>query len=145
MKHHHDHNFESTLHSKGLKSTPLRLAIMDILSQTEGPLTAEEIAKKLKTVSFDRATLFRSLKTFTTNSLINAIDLGEGFSRYELNCDLHHHHHHIICTSCKEIDVVPFCIPDEFKNFLLRKGYKNVTHRMDFSGICKDCAGKSSK
>lgn len=113
---------------------------MELLSKSESPLTAEEIAKKLKTLAFDRATLFRSLKTFSAAHIINAIDLGEGYLRYESNCDLHHHHHHIICTSCKEIEAVPFCIPDEFKLFLKRKGYKEVTHRMDFTGLCKNCA-----
>lgn len=140
MKHLHDYDFESTLHSKGLKSTPLRLAILELLSKSEGPLTAEEIAKKIKSIAFDRATLFRSLKTFSSTEIINSVDLGEGYLRYERNCHLHHHHHHIICTSCKEIEVVPFCIPDEFKIFLKRKGYKEVTHRMDFTGLCKNCS-----
>lgn len=140
MKHQHNHDFEATLRNKGLKSTPLRLAILDILTHAQSPLTAEEAAKKLKKIDFDRATLFRSLKTFAEAGLINAIDLGEGYLRYEMNCELHHHHHHIICTSCKEIEVVPFCIPDEFKNFLTRKGYKQITHRMDFSGLCKSCS-----
>lgn len=139
MKHQHNQNFETTLREKGLKSTPLRLAILEVLNQAEAPLTAEETAKRLKRIDFDRASLFRSLKTFSESGLINSVDLGEGFQRYEMNCKLHHHHHHIICTSCKEIEVVPFCIPDEFKNYLSRKGYKEVTHRMDFSGLCKRC------
>jgi Fur family transcriptional regulator, ferric uptake regulator len=128
------------IHRKGLKSTPLRLAILELLSKTNGPITNEEIAKNLKQLNFDRATLFRSLKTFTDLDLIRAVDLGEGFLRYESNCQNHHHHHHIICTSCKEIAVVPFCIPEKFKNFLIKKGYKNISHRMDFSGICKRCS-----
>lgn len=140
MKHQHNHDFESALRDKGLKSTPLRLAILDILTHTQNPLTAEETAKKLKKIDFDRATLFRSLKTFAEAGLINAIDLGEGFLRYEMNCKIHHHHHHIICISCKEIEVVPFCIPDEFQTFLTKKGYKQITHRMDFTGLCKSCS-----
>lgn len=139
MKHQHNHDFEMTLHSKGLKSTPLRIAILEILHHTDTPLGAEEISKKMKSLTYDRATLFRSLKTFTEAGILNAIDLGEGHLRYENNCELHHHHHHVICSTCKEIEVVPFCIPDEFKKFLHNKGYRNITHRMDFSGLCKNC------
>lgn len=139
MKHQHDQDFESLLRDKGLKSTPLRLALLEILDLAISPMTAEEITHRLKKVSFDRATLFRALKTFTESQILNTVDLGEGFYRYERNCELHHHHHHIICTSCKKIEVVPFCVPDEFKKFLTKKGYRQISHRMDFSAICKKC------
>jgi Fur family ferric uptake transcriptional regulator len=139
MKHLHTQDFETTLREKGLKSTPLRIATLEILTNAEGPLTAEETARRLEKINFDRATLYRTLKTFCDSGLIQSIDLGEGFLRYERNCKLHHHHHHIICTSCKEIEIVPFCIPHEFKRYLSQKGYKYVNHRMDFTGICKNC------
>lgn len=140
MKHHHHHDSETLLRDKGLKSTPLRLAILHFLNEQSAPLTAEEISKGLSEIDFDRATLFRSLKTFSEAGILNMVDLGEGFHRYEKNCELHHHHHHIICTSCKKIEIVPFCIPEQFKKFLQGKGYRNVTHRMDFSGLCKSCS-----
>jgi Fur family ferric uptake transcriptional regulator len=140
MKHQHNHDFDTILHSKNLKSTPVRLAILKLLAESEQPLSADELTKKLKNLNFDRATLFRSLKTFTESHVVNTVDLGEGHLRYEMNCDLHHHHHHIICTSCKEISIVPFCIPEQFKVYLQRRGYKNIAHRLDFSGLCHNCA-----
>jgi Fur family ferric uptake transcriptional regulator len=139
MKHSHNHDPEELLRSKKLKSTPLRLAVLKFLEKQDGPLTAEEIGQGLKQVEFDRASLFRTLKTFSETGILSMIDLGEGFHRYERNCELHHHHHHIICTECKRIEIVPFCIPDEFKNFLYTKGYRDISHRMDFSGICRQC------
>jgi Fe2+ or Zn2+ uptake regulation protein len=140
MKHHHHHDSESLLRDKGLKSTPLRLAILQFMHEQETPVTAEDIGIGLGDIEYDRATLFRSLKTFSEAGILSMIDLGEGFNRYEKNCELHHHHHHIICTSCKKIEIVPFCIPDQFKKFLQGCGYRNVSHRMDFSGICKSCS-----
>jgi Fur family ferric uptake transcriptional regulator len=139
MKHKHNQNFDSILQSKNLKSTPVRLAILKLLAESEQPLSADEMTRKLKNLNFDRATLFRTLKTFTESQVVSTIDLGEGHLRYEMNCDLHHHHHHIICTSCKEISIVPFCIPDQFKVYLQRKGYQNISHRLDFSGLCHNC------
>jgi mannose-1-phosphate guanylyltransferase len=65
MKHSHDHNFLEQLDNQGLKKTELRLAVLKILSEANSPLSADEISQKLKKVSFDRATLFRTLKTFT--------------------------------------------------------------------------------
>jgi Fur family transcriptional regulator, ferric uptake regulator len=139
MKHSHDHNFLEQLDNLGLKKTELRLAVLKILGEAKSPLSADEISQKLKRMSFDRATLFRTLKTFSEKNLISSIDLGEGCQRYEINCVTHHHHHHIICSQCKKIEIVPFCIPNEFKDFLTGRGYQEITHRMDFSGICKIC------
>ena len=95
MKHSPSLATEDILRSNGLKNTPLRVALLDFLAQQETPLTAEEIGRSLKKVEFDRASLFRTLKTFTEAGILNMIDLGEGFHRYERNCELHHHHHHI--------------------------------------------------
>lgn len=140
MKHSHDHDFEFVLRSADLKVTPLRVAILEVMDHAHAPLSAEEIAEKLNKLSFDRATLFRTLKTFSETKILTPVDLGEGFTRYERNCDVHHHHHHIICTSCKEVQTLPFCVPDEFLKYLRGKGYKELTHRLDFSGLCKKCA-----
>ena len=139
MKHSPSLLAEDILRSNGLKNTPLRVAVLDFLARQNTPLTAEEIGRGLKKVEFDRASLFRTLKTFSETGILNMIDLGEGFHRYERNCELHHHHHHIICTKCKRIEVVPFCIPDQFKKFLTSRGSANISHRMDFSGICRHC------
>jgi Fur family transcriptional regulator, ferric uptake regulator len=143
MKHNHTSAIEDVLRNSKLKATPLRLAVLALLSKKNSPLTAEEIGAGLKQVDFDRASLFRTLKTFSQTGLLNMVDLGEGYYRYERNCDLHHHHHHIICTQCKRIEIVPFCIPESFKKFLHSKGYKNITHRMDFSGTCRRCHYKA--
>lgn len=132
--------FSDILHSHELKSTPLRLGVLEVLNHVHNPMTAEEITQALPEISFDRATLFRCLKSFTEKGLLHSVDLGEGFLRYERNCDVHHHHHHIRCTLCKSIEIVPFCIPESILKHLKNKGYKEVTHRMDFSGTCSRCS-----
>ena len=128
------------LHAHGLKITPLRLAVLKKVKSTHSPLSANEIAASLKDLEFDRATLFRCLKQFVEAGLLHTVDLGEGHLRYEAHCETHHHHHHIICNSCKAIEVVPVCIPDSVIQGLKKKGYKNITHRIDFTGLCKKCA-----
>lgn len=138
--HHHHEDLTEVLHQQGLKVTPLRLAMLKVFSETHTPLSAEELTKKLKKVEFDPATLFRCLKKFEEGNIIKAVDLGEGFIRYERVCVEHGHHHHIQCTSCKKIEIVPFCIPKDFENHFLKIGYKNLTHRMDFFGICGACS-----
>ncbi len=127
------------LHRYGLKSTPLREALLTIFSIEHTPLTAQELKKKLSKMDYDEASLFRSLRTFIENGIIHTIDLGEGFLRYEKTCEHHDHHHHVICKICKKVELIPFCIPKKIENFLKKSGYQQLTHRLDFEGICAHC------
>lgn len=131
---------KSLLNSRQLRSTPLREAILDVLHENERPLSVEQISSRMKRVEFDQASLFRSLKAMTEKDVINQIDLGEGFYRYEAHCEHHSHHHHIMCNSCKEITVLPFCIPPRIVKYLEKAGYSQLSHRMDFFGVCKSCS-----
>lgn len=138
MKKAHSHSATEILKDKGLKVTKNRLEVLDVIGQSSSPLSAEEIFSKLPKNSCDRATLFRTLKQFTENNLLEMLDFSEGFSRYGLHCE-EHHHHHVICTECKKIEPVPFCIPKEFELSLKRRGYTNIQHKMEFFGLCTDC------
>lgn len=133
-------HFHDELHAHGLKVTPLRQGILSIFEDHTHPLSAQEIASRLKDIDFDQASLFRCLKKLTETGLLNVVDLGEGFSRYEGHCHSHSHHHHVICRNCKSISILPFCIPKEIETFLKKNGFTEVEHRMDFSGICRKCS-----
>lgn len=137
--HAHHNNIREILHQKGLKSTPLREKLILLLKKSRGPLSVEEIGKKLKGIDYDQASLFRTLKKLTSTGVLSQVNLGEGFARYEFTCLTHDHHHHVMCTTCKKIMVLPFCIPPKFENWLKEKGYTNIGHRLDFSATCPDC------
>lgn len=139
MKDKHSH-FHDALHACGLKITPLRVALLEIFEHEHSPLSFEDIEKRLRSLAHDPASLFRSLKTFSQANLIKVVDLGEGFLRYEGICEEHTHHHHVQCSNCKKIEVLPFCIPKEIEQYLSKSGYTHLTHRLDFSGLCKACS-----
>ena len=134
-------DLQKLLQKHHLKITPLRLSLVTILTQAKKPMSADEISKKLLDTTFDRATLFRNLKTFVENQLCDVVDLGEGFHRFELHHDSHHSHH-IQCIECKKIEEVHFCVPKEIEQTLEKQGYTKITHRMDFFGLCKKCSPK---
>ncbi len=137
--HTHHGNVRDILHQKGLKATPLREKLIQVLKKGQGPMSVEEIGKKLKGIDFDQASLFRSLKKLSEAGVLSVVNLGEGFLRYEFVCLTHDHHHHVMCDSCKKITILPFCVPPEFEAWLKRQGYTNITHRLDFHAICADC------
>lgn len=138
MHTHHD-NIRDILHQKGLKSTPLREKLILVLKKHHGPMSVEEIGKKMKGIAYDQASLFRTLKKLSASGVLSQINLGEGFTRYEYACLTHDHHHHVMCTVCKKIMVLPFCIPPKFETWLKKKGFSEIQHRLDFQATCPDC------
>lgn len=127
------------LHEAGLKVTSLRQEILSLLAGAHSPLSVQELSSLIEETDFNQASLFRCLKNLNEKGLIRSVDLGEGFVRYEKNCHKHSHHHHIMCRKCKSIEVLPFCISKEIQSYLNGKGFSEVEHRMDFSGICQKC------
>lgn len=96
------------LKSKKIRETPFRLKVVEILLDKENPITLEELENKLE--SFDRITLYRTIKTFKNNGLIHEIKIADEPKKIAL-CSLkctnekhiHHLEHiHFFCEVCKE-------------------------------------------
>lgn len=138
-------NFIDLLRTKKLRVTPIRRAILEKLSKSEQPLSIDEIFSDLSRSSavrgLDLATLYRNVKSFEETGLIAAIDLGTGRNFYEFrHGGDSHHHHHVICESCQKIEHIDVCGIEAHLRMLEKMGYKQVSHKLEFSGLCKACA-----
>lgn len=131
--------FKIILNSRSQRITSPRISILKILKSNHKPLTIAEIHKKLSSGKIDLATVYRTIKLFSELRLVNEIDFKDEFKRYELIYD-RHHHHHIVCRKCKSVENVETCILDELELLLSKKGYKEITHSLEFFGICKNCS-----
>ena len=130
------------LRSAGLKVTPIRVAILEFLTKSHGPFTIQQIFQGLKSnkslKSLDLVTVYRNMEKFVSAKLVTECLFADGTPRFEIE-DSNKHHHHLVCTSCKRIDPIFYCpvkisIPDE-----MTKGYSNLTHTLEFYGICRKC------
>jgi Fur family ferric uptake transcriptional regulator len=146
--HQHDHaDPTSLLRQAGLKVTKPRLALLEIMTKEHGPFTTDElharVAKPRAAGPVDLVTIYRCLAKFESLGLISRCDFGDGPVRYELRAK-NHHHHHIICRVCKRIEPLPEC-PVEDKSIRLPKvGFREVSHRLEFFGVCPDCYKRSA-
>jgi Fur family ferric uptake transcriptional regulator len=62
--------------------------------------------------------------------------------RYELaeNQAGDHHHHHLICKVCQRVEPVDACAVSKLeKNIVAEYGYADVSHRLEFFGVCPQC------
>ena len=61
--------------------------------------------------------------------------------RYEFNHG-DHHHHHLICRICQKVETLDLCVVDALERLVKQRGYAEITHQLEFFGICPDCQRK---
>lgn len=122
-----------------LSVTTPRKNILNLLLSEHGPFTVEEILKNLPKNSCDQATVYRCLNQFVESGLVTITYLEKDVARFEFN-DPDHHHHHIICKICKKIESLHDCLIGKIEQSLIKKGYKEIGHRLEFFGVCEECA-----
>jgi len=133
--------YKELLNRTGIKSTRHRNAILELLDESEFPLTAEQLFMSLrdKTASIDLSTVYRTLDTFASKNLIvksNRVD--DGKALYELNHN--EHKHHILCVGCHKLISIEDCPIGELKQTLKNKIDFDITgHKLEIYGYCHDC------
>lgn len=123
------------------KLTGPRQAILNVLRRSRRPVSCQDIFAALSTGAGDLATVYRSMRMLEEAGVVSRVDLRDTIARYELVRDgSHAHHHHLICTRCSEVVEIEECFTRELEEGVARRhGFRGVTHRLDFFGICPAC------
>jgi Fur family ferric uptake transcriptional regulator len=131
----------SRLRGQAHKITGPRAAILEILRRHPHPLTNKEILTALPKDQCDLATIYRSMHLLEKMGMVKRFDFGDGAARFELiGEDDDGHHHHLVCTRCSEVVEIVECFPTEVEQRIASaNGFKAVTHKLEFFGICPDC------
>lgn len=131
-------DYATQLRHNGLKSTPLRKALLEFIYATDLPIDAINCAKHLQEINipFDPANIYRNLENFVQKGLIKKVDLQDGKYYYEKISDCSH----LICNSCGKVEH----IHDDQSHALAHRAAENTgfaisQHVSDFFGICKQC------
>ena len=141
-KHHHSHSkgiddVLSDLKKHRLKLTEPRRAILQALIDSHGPFTAEEIFKIITKRVCDVATVYRCVTSLEEAGILRRCEFGDGIARYELAGATHHHH--IICNECKRIEIVEDDELEKIDSFARKRGFSDISHTLEFFGICPKC------
>jgi Fe2+ or Zn2+ uptake regulation protein len=128
------------LQQKGYRATPQRRALINILSLTTRPITAQEICRKLQInfpgISID--TIYRNLRLLVELGLVGLIRAGTAHNDcFEL---LREHHYHLVCLDCGEITCLPGCPVASWEPPKQILGQFKVTgHSFELHGYCTRC------
>jgi Fur family ferric uptake transcriptional regulator len=94
---------------KGLRATPSRLAVLELLRSSDMPMSHGDVADRLASQAWDRATIYRNLTDLAEAGLVRRTDVGDHVWRFEAVTDQHEAaaHPHFVCTECGTVECLP--------------------------------------
>jgi Fe2+ or Zn2+ uptake regulation protein len=136
-----DNNIVTMFKEKGIRVTPQRLAVYNILCKGRNHLTADDIYEKIKLQlpAVSLATVYTVLELLKEKELVREIRISFDRSQFEARIDSHHH---FMCRDCKkifDIDIHP-CPTLEKREI---DGHKIEELQGYFYGLCKECRKKN--
>lgn len=137
----------NALKDLNLKTTPKRVAILNILARESTYVSPEEIWRKLKE-QFGRIglpTVYRNLEELATGGIISKV-IHPNRQLYYYFCPNRDHHHHFICLACRRVEDVDYCGMEDLERQVSEKiGGRVLSHIVQVNGLCRDChaAGES--
>jgi Fur family transcriptional regulator, ferric uptake regulator len=134
------------LKNHGLRRTPARATILQILTRAGRPLSHPEILKRHKGAgSFDRVTVYRTLETLVQAGLLHRIQGTDGAwrycrHRYDSPGKCAGNHIHFLCAQCGRMS----CLPEQILPWVeAPAGAQIHSKQLVVHGLCAGCAAAS--
>ncbi len=125
----------------GLKSTKSREKILRIIESSDEPLTAEQIYKLLNDNDINLSTVYRTLTSFSEESIIHKEIDNNGIALYMIIKQ--EHRHVLVCIKCGKHIYLKNC-PYELANqkILEENNFLVENHNIEIYGLCENCQRK---
>jgi Fe2+ or Zn2+ uptake regulation protein len=128
------------LKEKGLKMTPQRLAIIDVLIENKdlhpgARLVYDEAKKKKKSLSL--STIYSTLNELSRLGIIKTLQFDRMENRYEGNLE---EHLNLICERCGKIVDYKASLAIDRKKTEQKTGFSIIDTRLDCYGYCRECS-----
>ncbi|MFU8860206.1 MAG: Fur family transcriptional regulator [Cyclonatronaceae bacterium] len=136
---------KSILRQYGLKTTPVRVSVLEVLLQSRVALSHGDITDRLEGNDIDKVTLYRTLNSFTEKRLTHKVPTEDRnwlyaiFDEDLLRPALDHYHAHFVCNICDKI----YCLPVEEQQSVHisshKLGFKVQSSEIRLHGLCPVC------
>ena len=140
---------EEALRGAGYRASAPRSAVLELIAGQECVLSAREIADELRSGGREVgvATVYRTLELLEGLRLLQRLDVGGEYARYEQALPgVEHHHHHLVCDECGRVT--------PFEDAGLERAIVRLAGRLDYAvgdhdvilrGTCPQCARKAAR
>ncbi|MGH2513117.1 MAG: Fur family transcriptional regulator [Candidatus Limnocylindrales bacterium] len=134
------------LHSRGLRWTPQRRLILDVLAATRGHVTGSEIVERCRARDPETtpSTVYRTLDVLEDLGYLNHSHGADG--REEFHVLPETEHAHLLCTGCgRTWEVAPAAAADLVGGLERTTGFQVDIGHLTVAGTCAGCASNSSE
>ncbi len=136
-----ENEFREILRHGGLKYTKQRASILKILTESEQPVSAEQVFLELQNncVNANLSTVYRILESFASKGIVLKTSIGSDIKAlFEMNSSVHKHR--MICINCRKMTSVEGCPLEEYEKMLKDKtGFDVTGHKLEIYGYCEKC------
>lgn len=129
---------KQAIREAGLRATPARIATLQLLRESNTPLTHAVVADHLAATGVDKATAFRNLNDMVEAGLLRRTEVGDHVWRFEaLSSEHDNGHPHFLCVDCGTVS----CLDD----VKLTAGSQRASDKVGevteilLRGHCNDC------
>jgi Fur family transcriptional regulator, ferric uptake regulator len=137
-----------TLKSRALRITRPRVEMLRCLLAAQQPMSIEE----LRTRAGSRGepliftTVFRFMLELERLKLARRVHVSPSLAHFELSLP-HRHRDHLVCHGCGQVTTIEEeCPVGELERRIARRyGFTEVTHSLEFFGLCSACTQHSGK
>ncbi|MGB7328853.1 MAG: transcriptional repressor [Rubripirellula sp.] len=100
---------KQAIRDAGLRATPARMATLQLLRESDAPLTHAVVAGHLSASGVDKATAFRNLNDLVEVGLLRRTEVGDHVWRFEaVSAEHDGGHPHFLCVDCGSVS----CLDD---------------------------------
>lgn len=138
-----DRGADSFLHAAGLRRTPVRSAVLEVLAKASRPIGVPDMLGKLPRGT-DVVTVYRTLNTFTRKKLVHRIQAEDRSWRYALGAStikMDHRHPHFVCEKCQNVECLSGAeIPKTLPRAMgVKSAYSISYSEVVLHGVCPRC------
>lgn len=130
-------DIQKILSSAGLKCTKQRIAVMQVLSAADEPLTAEDIHERVCDMSL--STVYRTAETLFEKGIVNKHTIKDS-DKFYYDLVTEKHRHYAVCLGCKRMKYIEYC-PVQSQNI---EDFTVTGHKLEIYGYCSDCKNKNN-
>jgi Fur family ferric uptake transcriptional regulator len=134
----------NTLKQKGMRLTPQRRLIVELVHDSVDHLTAEDIIKRVRErmPGVNKSTVYRTLELLERSGCVYKSDLDD-------RVIYHHaeegHHHHLVCEECgRNIECDEDIVAPLEKSLEKRYGFHVHLQHLVMTGRCRTCREKGA-
>jgi Fur family ferric uptake transcriptional regulator len=133
----------NVLKEKGLRLTPQRRLIVNLIHANVAHLTAENIITHVQNQmpGVNKSTVYRTLELLEEAGCVLKSELDDHFIYHHAE---EGHHHHLICSKCgKVVECAEHIFAPVEKSLAEKYGFRADFKHLMMSGLCKECRSRN--